>query len=99
MKNLIKHYWSTLECLIKKFDRCKNNPESLFTANVGKHISSGSLMSTMSSFRSKEKKDDVYRGKYYIEKFCEPLKEHAMEMINFKKKKNKVINNRAEGII
>ena len=56
-------------------------------------------MSTMSSFRSKEKKDDVYRGKYYIEKFCEPLREHAMEMINFKKKKNKVINNRAEGII
>ena len=30
-----------------------------------------------------------------MKKFCEPLKEHAMKTINFKKKKNEVINKRA----
>ena len=34
-----------------------------------------------------------------MEKFCEFLREHAIKIINFKNKKNKVINKRATGII
>ena len=41
---------------------------------------------------------DVYRCKYCMKKFCESLREHAMKIIDFKKKK-KVINKRTAGII
>ena len=43
-------------------------------------------MSTISSFRSIKNKYDEYRGKDCMKKFCESLREHAMENINFKKK-------------
>ena len=47
-------------------------------------------MSTISSFRSIENKHDIYRSKNCMKKFCESLREHAMKMINFKKKKMKL---------
>ena len=34
-----------------------------------------------------------------MKKCCEYLRDHAMKIINFKKKKNEVINKRAAGII
>ena len=37
----------------------------------------------------------VYRDKDCMNKFCDLLKEHAVKMINSKKKKNEVISNRA----
>ena len=48
-------------------------------------------MSTISSFKSIENKHDIYRGKDYLKKFCESLREDAMKIVNFKKKKNEVI--------
>ena len=36
-----------------------------------------------------ENKHDVYRGKDCMKKFCGFLREHAMKIINFKKKKIK----------
>ena len=48
-------------------------------------------MSTISSFRSIGNKHDVYRGKYCMKKFCEYLREHAMKITNFKKKKIKLL--------
>ena len=48
-------------------------------------------MSTISSFRSIENKHDVYRGKDCMKKFCKCLREHAMKIINFKKKKMKLL--------
>ena len=47
-------------------------------------------MSTISSFRSIENKHVVYRGEDCMKKFCEFLREYAMEIINFKKKKMKL---------
>ena len=44
-------------------------------------------MSLISSFRSIENKYDVYRGKDCMKKFCEFLREQAMKINNFKKKK------------
>ena len=55
-------------------------------------------MSTI-SFKSIENKHDVYRGKVYMKKFCESLREQAIEIIDFKKKKNVSIDKRAVGII
>ena len=74
------------ECLIDKIDGCKNIPENSSTTKIGKHILSGFSMSTISSFKSKENKQDVYRVKDCMKKFQESLREHAMEIINFKKK-------------
>ena len=44
-------------------------------------------MSTISSFRSKEDKHDVYGGKDCTKKFREFLREHSMKINNFKTKK------------
>ena len=71
--------YADLECLIEKIDGCENNPEKSFTTKVGKHIPSGFLMSTISSFRSIEKDHDVCRGKDCMKKFCKSLIEHAMK--------------------
>ena len=77
-----------LECWIEKIDECENNAEISSTAKISEHILS---VSTISSFKSIENKHDVYRGKDCTKAFCESLKEHAMEIINFKKKKIKLL--------
>ena len=56
-------------------------------------------MPTVSSFRTIENKHDVYRQKACMKMFSEFLREHAMKIINFKKKKNEIVNKREEGII
>ena len=48
-------------------------------------------MSTISSFKNIQNRHDVYRGKDCIKKFCKSLREHALEIINFKKKKMKLL--------
>ena len=55
-------------------------------------------MSTISFFKSIQNKHDLYRGKNSMENICESLREHAMEIINFKKK-YEVLNKRATGLI
>ena len=48
-------------------------------------------MSTISSFKNIQNRHDVYRGKDCIKKFWKSLREHALEIINFKKKKMKLL--------
>ena len=79
--------YADLECIIEKINVCKNIFENSSTTKVIKHIPSAFLMSTMSSFRSIGNKHDIYSDKDCMKKFCEFLREHAMEIINFKKKK------------
>ena len=40
--------YADLECIIKKIDGCKNNPENSSATKVSKHILSGLSMSTVS---------------------------------------------------
>ena len=42
-------------------------------------------------FTSIENKQDMYRGKDCKKRFCEFLREHAMKIIDFKKKKVKLL--------
>ena len=85
--------YADLECLIEKIackkiiNGCKNNPENSSTTKVSEHIQSGFSMSTISSFKSIENEHDIYIGIDCIKKFCESLREHAMEIISFEKKK------------
>ena len=69
------------------------------TTKVSKHIPSGFSMSTISSFRRIENNHDVCRSEGRRKTFCGFLKEHAIKIINFKKKRNEVIIKRAAGII
>ena len=93
--------YADLECLIKKIHRCKNNPEISSTTKVSENIPSGFSMSTISSFKSIENKHYVYRSKDCTKEFCESLREHAMKIINFEKKKMKLLtrNHITAGII
>ena len=79
--------YADLEYLAEKIDGCKNNPENLFTTKVGEYIPSGFSMSAILSFKSIKNKHDVYKSKECMKKFCESLREQAMEIVNFKKKK------------
>ena len=54
-------------------------------------------MSTISSFGSIENKHNVFRVEDYIKKFCGFLIEHAMKIINFKKKKMKLLTKAHQG--
>ena len=72
-------------------DECKNNPENSFKTKVSKLIPSGFSMPIISSLRSIENKHDVYRGKDWMKKFCEFVREHTMKIINFKKKKMELL--------
>ena len=83
--------YADLECIMEKIDKCKNNDENSSTANVCEHIPLGFSMSIISSFRSIENEHDVYRGKGYMKKFFEFLREHAVKIGNFKKKKMKLL--------
>ena len=79
------------ECLIGKIDRCKNNPENSSTIKVGERIPSGFSMSTISLFKSIENKYDVYKGENWMKIFCKSLSEQAIKIINFRKKKIKLL--------
>ena len=65
----------------------KNSPDNLSTTKVSRHIPSGFSIATTSSFRGIENKHDLYRGKDCMKKFCESLREHAIDTIRFNKKK------------
>ena len=58
-----------LECIIEKTDVFKNNPENSSATIVSEHIPSRFSMSTISSFRSIEFKDDIYKDKDCMKKF------------------------------
>ena len=76
---------------LENIDACKNNPENSSTTKLSKHIPSGFSMSEISSFKSKITRHGVYRGENCMKKFRESLREHAMKIINFKKKKMKLL--------
>ena len=78
-----------LECIIKKIYGCKNNPENPSKTIVGKNIPSEFSISTISSFTSIENKHNVYRGNNCMKTFFIFLKEHAMNINNFRKRKIK----------
>ena len=83
--------YADLENLIDKIDGCKSNSENSSPTKLGKHILSCFLTSTILSFISIENKHDVYIGKDCMKKFCESLRKHAIKIINFKKKKIKLL--------
>ena len=65
----------------KKYGECKHNLVKSSTTKICEHIPSGVSMSTILSSKDIKNKHDVYRGKDYMKKFCECLKNHARRII------------------
>ena len=55
-------------------------PENSYTTGLGNYKQSGVSMST---FKNRENKHDVYRGKNYMKRSCQSLSERAMKIITF----------------
>ena len=79
--------YADIESLIRKIDGCANNPKDSSTTKIGEHIPCGYSMSTIWTFDHIENKHSLYLGKYCMKKFCESLREHAKNIIDFEKKK------------
>ena len=76
--------YADIEPLIWKVDNCKNDIEKSSTTKVGKHIPCGYLVLTVDHIENRE---SLYPGDDSIKKFCRSLREHAKNVIDFKKKK------------
>ena len=79
--------YADLECLLEKMSTCINNPNESSTTRINKHTPSGCSIFTSCSFDESKSKLNYYRCKNCMKMFCKDLKEHAMRIINYEKKK------------
>ena len=86
--------YADIESLIRKIDGFANNPENYSTTKIGEHITCEYSMSTISVFDHIENRLTLYLGKDCMKTFCTSLREHAKNLIDFKKKKNVIVNKR-----
>ena len=77
--------YADLECLLEMF--CQNNPNKSSTTKINKHTPSGYSIFTSCSFDESKNKINYYRGDDCMKKFCKDLREHAMKIINYEKKR------------
>ena len=93
-------FFADCESLVKKLDGLKNNPKKWSTTKAAEDIASNFFFVYDGFNKGIKNKHSVYRGKYYIKKFCECLEEDTLKIINFKskqkniKKKNRIISGR-----
>ena len=79
--------YTDLECLLKKMSTCINNPNESSTTEKNKHTPSGYSIFTSCSFDESKNKINCYRGDDCMKKFCKDLREQAMKIINYEKKR------------
>ena len=79
--------YADLECLLEKMSTCVNSPNESSTTEINKHTPSGYSIFTSCSFDESKNKLNYYRGDDCMKKFCKDLREHAMKIINYEKKK------------
>ena len=79
--------YADLGFLLVKIDTCQNNPEKTYTKNKAMHIPSGYLRVTYCSFDKLKIEWNYYRGEDCMEVFCKDLRDQAMKIINYKKRK------------
>ena len=77
-----------IESLIRKIDRCENNPENSSTIKTYEHIPCRYSMSTILRFDQTEEKHSLYNRKDCMERFCASLREQAKNISDFKKEKS-----------
>ena len=75
--------YADTESLIRKIDRCANNPEKSSKTKIGQHIPCEYSMSTIWSFDNIENKHTLHHGKDCIKTFWTSLREHTKNIIDF----------------
>ena len=80
-------FYADIESSIKKIDGCVNNPENPSTTKIDEHIPCQYSVSTIWAFDHIEIKHTLYRRKDCTKKFCESLREHTKNIIDFEKNK------------
>ena len=78
--------YADLECLLKKIYTCQNNPDLSSTTKINQHIPSGYSIYTSCLFDKSNNKLSYYRGEDCMRRFCKDLKDHAIKIIDCKKK-------------
>ena len=73
--------YADTESLIRKIDRCPNNPEKPSTMKIGQNIPCGYSMSTIWGFDHIGNKDTLYHEKDCMKKFCDSLKKYIIPRI------------------
>ena len=91
--------YADLECLLEKISTYQNNPNESPTTEINKHVLSGYSLFTHCSFDKTKNKLDYFRGKDCMKRFYKDLREHAIKIINYEKKKNDTINNRRKNTL
>ena len=84
--------YADLESLLEKMNTCYDSPEKSSTTKINKHTPSGYSSFTYCSFDETKNKLRHDRGKNCMKNFCEDLKKHTTEIINYEKKRNDVVN-------
>ena len=84
--------YADLECLLEKMHSYENNPEKSYAEKKTKHTIAGYLLLTNCSFDLTKSKPDYYKEEDSMERFCKDLREHAMKIIDYQKKKNDTTN-------
>ena len=83
--------YADLECLLEKCIHVKIILKKLIQRKNSKHTPSGYSLFTNCSFDSAEhsakNKLDCYRDKDCMENFCKNLRQHAMRIVNYEKKR------------
>ena len=79
--------YADLECLLEKMSTCQNDANKSSTTKINKHTPSGYSIFTHCSFDESKNKINYYRGDDCMKKFYKDLREHAMKIINYEKKK------------
>ena len=82
----------TWNVCLKKMHSCQNNPEKSYTEKKTKHTPFVYSLFTNCSFHSTElhsakHKIDCYKGEDCMERVCKDLRDHAMKIIDYEKKK------------
>ena len=65
---------------------CNNNPNKSYTIAKALYKSSGYSLLTSCSFDKSENKQTYYRGRDYMKRFCNDLKEHVTRVTNYEMK-------------
>ena len=78
--------------MLEKIDTCRNNQEKSYTEKKAKHVPSGYSLVTCCSYDKLKNERKYYRGEDCMKTFYIDLKEQAMKIFNYEKKRNDTIN-------
>ena len=84
--------YADIEFSIKKIDGCGSNPENFSTTKVDEYNPCCHSVSTIWRFDPIENKHNLYRGRDFMKRLFDSLKENAKNTIDFEKKENVTVS-------